>query len=59
MRYKKWDIGDVVVLKSGGPKMTVTKLKCFGRVECSRFDLYEHGYDTTVMVFHRDAIKPA
>lgn len=34
----KWQIGDVVQLKSGGPHMTVTQLGLtHGRVECSWF----------------------
>lgn len=34
----KWSIGDVVQLRSGGPRMTVTQLGLtHGRVECSWF----------------------
>ncbi|MGG4603728.1 YodC family protein [Paenalcaligenes sp. Me131] len=38
MTEVKWNIGDVVQLRSGGPRMTVTQLGLtHGRVECSWF----------------------
>ncbi len=34
----QWKAGDVVMLKSGGPKMTVGTVKADGRVLCEWFD---------------------
>jgi len=35
---KEIEIGDVVVLKSGGPKMTVNDIFDDGTIECAFFD---------------------
>ena len=34
----QWKAGDVVMVKSGGPKMTVGTVKADGRVICEWFD---------------------
>lgn len=34
-----FEVGDVVVLKSGGPWMTVTGVAVIGRIKCQWFDV--------------------
>jgi len=37
----QFQVGDVVVLKSGGPRMTVTYLEEHGKVQCEWFGSHE------------------
>ena len=48
-----FNIGDVVQLNSGGPKMTVEKMRQDGNVDCVWFDGTAQKYGT----FHANALK--
>lgn len=54
----KFKIGDVVMLRSGGPKMTINNLEesasnFYGRVHCRWF----YGTEAKEEFFHQDALE--
>ena len=54
--------GDTVVLKSGGPTMTVSAAVEGGKVICIRFDdekSVEELFEPTALVLEEEAIPPA
>lgn len=54
-----FEIGDVVRLKSGGPRMTVTQVRGDSAIECSWYTSVDAG-DLAVAVIHAAAlVKPA
>ena len=46
-KKKKWKVGDVVELKSGGPAMTVCSTDLEGEVECNWFSDESHIHSDT------------
>ena len=54
------EIGDIVELKSGGPKMTVTEINVNGEIRCTWFNMNDvnnpyGGYNS--YHFHKDMLK--
>jgi uncharacterized protein YodC (DUF2158 family) len=51
-------LGDVVILKSGGPQMTVSSPECSGRYLCVWFSQFETGYQLgTAEFFIKEALS--
>ena len=56
----KFDAGDVVMLKSGGPYMTVSAVAMSGSVGAAEGDLSCHWFDGPVLykgIFHPSSVK--
>jgi uncharacterized protein YodC (DUF2158 family) len=55
---EQFKVGDIVQLKSGGPKMTVESIESTGAAFCVWFDETPQGSLVKVHGFHPEVLKP-
>lgn len=51
-------VGDVVRMKSGGPMMTVIKIRDGGELECAWFNQNGHEFKHESYYFQPETLKP-